>query len=191
MSETENETPRQFSFAFAEADLLTYRNILAARRRSAGVGFMFGVMFSPIVPALCVLAAFELRLIGHSALGPVLLAALAGFIAGGLAWHVGARIEQRRLAQLDFAASRSAKGMRTYSFDDSGMVSASSTIESRVRWSAVTSIENTPAMVLIWLDRMQGFFVPARVFANAAAQAEFAASISRRIKAGRAKVAGS
>ena len=56
----------------------------------------------------------------------------------------------------------------------------------------MTSVDNTQAMVLIWLEHMQGLFLPARVFANAAAaQAEFAAYVARRIAANRAEDAGS
>ena len=49
---------------------------------------------------------------------------MIAFVAGGLACYMVARIQQRRLARADFAASRSASETRTYAFDDSGIVSA-------------------------------------------------------------------
>jgi len=70
VSEAEGETPWHFSFSFTEADLWAYRTILAARRpRTTDVGFFFGVLFSPVGPALCALAAFKIGLFPRAALG--------------------------------------------------------------------------------------------------------------------------
>jgi len=127
MSEAEGEPPRHFSFAFAETDLWAYRLLLAARRpRSSGAGFFFGAILSPIGAGLCVLAAFKLGLFPRAAFGPVLFATLIAFVAGAVAYHAISRVQQRRVARSDFAASRSANERRNFTFDEDGIVSTTS-----------------------------------------------------------------
>lgn len=67
-------------------------------------------------------------------------------------------------------------------FDESSIIVRTPNVESRMSWDTIAAVANSPLMVAIWYNARQGFFVPARVFADASTRAAFAEWVRERIE---------
>jgi hypothetical protein len=176
---------QRFVFTYTEEELWAVRKIVASPwDRGPNWDSIWTSMFVIAFGiGFVMLAVRQLGLIALASFKPVLATAYAAFLAGAAAYHFVARRHHRRHTLRAYRLSGASSEAWSYCFDHVGIVCKSATLETRVPWCAFRSVEDWGWMVLFWLDNMQSFFIPARAFRDASAQAAFVASTAAQIKA--------
>lgn len=186
-----DQAPYRFAFSLSEEEIWTFRRYAGARvnRSLGGLGF-YGALFLLIfVIALIVYAAYRLDYFDIDSLQPVLTATYLAFAAGSVAYSFAMHWQNRRLAKALYRLGAIDKEQWQYSFDDIGMLCRSQTVETRVIWRAMRAIDHNDTLLLLWADTVAGaYYVPARVFADAAERTVFVQWATERIAAARRQV---
>jgi hypothetical protein len=184
-----SDEPQTYTFILSEEEIWAYRRFATARvSRSLSSGFgYFGVLFLLIfVIGLTVYAAYLLDLFDARSLQPVLATAYVAFLAGACAYGFALRWQSRRLARALYRLSAMDQEAWKHSFDDTGMLCRSQTIETRVAWRAMRAIDANDAMVLFWVNTAAAaYYIPARVFGGVAERTAFVRWATDRIAAAR------
>jgi hypothetical protein len=178
--------PQKFVFAFRDEEVAAFRKLVMKRlNRTLNWEGYWGVVFLLIfVLGLAVYGAYALGLFGLRSLEPVLVTAYVAFVAGAIAYAIGAKWQYREIVRAYYGADD--KQEWEYSFNDTGMAWRSKTGETRIPWHTMRKIEDNGAMVLLWFDiGSRSTCIPARVFTSAAARAAFVAAVAAHIEAAR------
>jgi hypothetical protein len=88
----------------------------------------------------------------------------------------------RRVVDKVYEIDRIAQMTWRVALDDLSIIARTPNVESRVSWDTIAEVEDSQVMVVMWYNARQGFFIPARVFADAAARAAFAKWASERLR---------
>ena len=188
MSDSADQTPDRICLTYTEEEVWASAKLMA-RHHDRGPAWdrYWSVIFVVILGVgLMPFAALSLELIRPVSLQPVLITAYAAFVAGGATYWCVMYLRSRNMAR---AGHREVGSKRwEFMFDDQGFVCRNENIETRIPWRAVERVEDTGALVLIWLNPAQATHLPARVFADAAAREAFVTSTAGRITAAKASV---
>jgi hypothetical protein len=106
-----------------------------------------------------------------------------GFVAGYLGLLIGMVSTSRYLYRDLFRHTRSAQVDFDCTFRDTGLVVKKGTLESTMTWDAISDVQNEGPITAFFYDPTQGFFIPARLFGDAAARSSFAAWASEHVRA--------
>jgi YcxB-like protein len=169
-------------FTASAAELAAARKLAAIRlsRTLQSWDYLAVTYLSILVIALAVYAAYEFGLFDRWSLRPVLVTAYVAFIVGVCAEKFLRRWQVRRITRAFYAGEDKVEWQ--VSFDDTGMLWRSETMESRVSWRAIRGIEDTGAMLLLWRDiPSRSTFIPTRAFESAEARAAFVAAVTTHI----------
>jgi hypothetical protein len=176
---TDTSDATHFSVTYTEAELRDVGRLIAKKQARAGSNnTFFGMVFAvPLAIGFAVYAAFDLGLIPRAAVPAALGAAYIAFAAGWLSYGFWVRSFYRKHTRLPQIL-----GPWNYVFDDSGVVYKSETTEVRFTWRGVNSVDDLGRIVLL-LCGSHWVFIPARMFADNASRAAFAAACAARMKA--------
>jgi YcxB-like protein len=174
-----------FVFEINEDDDRIYQKLnLKAVRRYLDRRILKGI---PVVVMLLLvtilLAAFAYDLLPFSAV----LSAESGFVVAYLTAVFAARAAMSRFGNTVFRDVPPANKRFDCAFDDDAIVVKSGLRESRMPWSAIRQVEETPSMVIFRYQPGLGFFLPHRVFDTDTARAAFAAWAASRVEAARSR----
>jgi hypothetical protein len=96
---------------------------------------------------------------------------------------VAGNVAQSRFGKTMFRDMPAANRHFDCAFDDDGLVVKSGLRESRMPWSEIRYVEDTPSMVIFRYLPGLGFFVPRRVFDTDASRTAFAIWAAGRVRA--------
>lgn len=111
------------------------------------------------------------------------IAAECSFLVGYYSTMVAALIAMARARKKMFRNTPTAYRSFDCRFDNDKIAVKQGLREASMPWSAVSRIQDTPSMVIIWYLPERGFFVPQRVFGTDAARASFVAWATERVTA--------
>jgi hypothetical protein len=169
----------RFSVTYGNDELRSYRKLMARRYARGDNDYtFFGLMMLAIFGVgLAVLGAFEIGLVKAAAVRSVMVTAYVAFAAGWLGyWYLVQRYFSKHLGR------QSLRGPWDYWFDAAGLGYKGATIEVRLAWRAVESVDDLGAIILLRCGS-HAVFVPARAFADDAARKDFVAVAAARMKA--------
>lgn len=181
MSEASNQTRFRLAFEVLEDEDRLFRKLLLGnyrkyidRRISRGIPVLAFAIF--IFPSII---AFDRGWLPFSAVAM----SEASFLVAYCSLPLGMVWATRRAQHNWFKLSRTAQASWECTFDDMTVVVKKGTIESRMTWDAISSVQNVQSIVVLWYDPMQGFYIPGRVFDDTAARISFAEWAAERVRA--------
>jgi hypothetical protein len=124
-----------------------------------------------------VFGAFRLGVIDPSAVRPILFTAYFAFLTGVAGYYFVMRAYFRKFLRTDQRG-----GTWHYSFTPAGICYRSETIEVRLAWRAVKTVEDLGKAIVLRFG-IQGLTIPSRVFGDDTARAAFIVSARAWIKA--------
>ncbi|MBC9880479.1 YcxB family protein [Bradyrhizobium sp. INPA01-394B] len=71
-------------------------------------------------------------------------------------------------------------------FDDFSIIVRTPNVESRMCWDGIAEVEDSETIVVIWYNSRQGFYIPARVFADTSARTAFTKWASEHVRRAKA-----
>jgi uncharacterized integral membrane protein len=184
VSDASHQTPQKLVFVASTAELAAARKLAAVRlnRKLKDLTYWGVIFLLVLVVGLVVYAAYELDLFDFWSLKPVLITAYAAFIGGGFAHAMAGQWRHRRLTRAFYEGED--KTEWEISLDDTAMIWRSEMVESRISWHAISAVEDTGSMLLLWRDiPSRTTFIPTRVFESAQARAAFVAAVAAHIAA--------
>jgi hypothetical protein len=178
-----------FVFEINEDDDRIYRKLsLKDLRRYLDRRILKGI---PLAVFVCLLAALLVAFAYDLLPSSAVLCAEGTFAVAYLAALVAGNIAQSRFGKTMFRNMPAANRHFDCVFDDDGLVVKSGLRESRMPWSEIRHVEDTPSMVIFRYLPGLGFFVPRRVFGTDAARTDFATWAAARVRAAAITNAGS
>ena len=161
-------------FTATRADMAAFQAFVTARVwRTVRTPRYYVTLAILIVVAATLLSVMDIHLPSVAATALLLLAI----------WWVIAREYRRGLAP---AERGSLTGARQLTLTDDGIRQSGATHDAFTRWDGVVSVEQTPTHVFLMTDRLAGYIVPRRAFADAAAGAAFVDFARARVRGVRA-----
>jgi hypothetical protein len=181
LNDATNHDGAHYVFQVTEDEALAFRRLLIKNqnryvRRSLTIGIPLLSFAGLLIP---IWVANDRGLLPISA---VYFADL-GFAVGYLGLLIGMRWASRRLYRDLLGETRSAQVAYDCTFHDTGLVVKKGTLESRMTWDAISRVHDEGPITAFWYDPTQGFFIPARLFGDAAARSSFAAWATERVRA--------
>jgi|SRR5262249_5225712 len=176
MNDVSSQWPFHFTLTYSKDEQRIFRKVMAARYAWGGQMVWALAVGLPLVIGLVVLGAFELGFIAVIALPSVLFSAYVAFTAGMTSYYFFLRRHFRKFYRED------ARTTWNYLFDDNGITYKSETMEVRLTWQALDSVEDRGRLVLL-LFNGRGIGIPSRIFAGDAARAAFVTAVAACIRA--------
>jgi len=180
-----NSTAAHYVFTMRAVEAAAYRSLIVKRQKR--YVNRDALVLIPVVGLACVGGAIVLAtrygLLPGVTLRPTLVVAAISFVVGYLLFGLAAAAAAEWKARAAFADTRNARESFDCTFDDDGFIVKRGETQSRVAWSAVAAVQDARSIVVLWYDRSQGFFIPARAFRDNMARVTFAAWASERVRA--------
>lgn len=181
MNDISSQWPFRFTITYTEDEQRIFRKVMAARlarlARVRNEGTAFAIMLAGILAfGLAVIGAYRLDWIENSAIRPVLFTAYFAFVAGAGSYYFAMRHHFRKFYR------ENTRTRWDFLFDDAGVAYKSETMEVRMVWRGLDSVEDWGRVVLLLFNR-RGIGIPPRVFVDGAARAAFVTEVAARIKA--------
>ena len=180
MNETANQEGARYVFQINEGEAAVFRRyLLQNQKRYADRRFTRGI---PLLAFASVLIPVWIAYNSGALPISAVLSAELGLAVGFFGLMIGILASSHRMFRNAFKDTRSAQVSFDCSFDNTGIVVKKGTLETRMTWDAIASVQDEGSIIAFWYDPTQGFFIPARMFSDAAARNAFAAWAKQHVR---------
>jgi hypothetical protein len=169
--------PEKLVFSYQEQETSAYDRLVWARRDRGPEYLNFRAAMYAITFAIgfAVLFANQLGFVTSSELPQVLFTAYAAFFAGGFTHRAAMQIRYRAITRAMFRDI--AADTFEVIFDAGEVAYSNARYQVQVPWAAVAEVIETSLIVVLMFERSRGLPIPARLFPDPAARANFVAAI--------------
>jgi hypothetical protein len=109
--------------------------------------------------------------------------AIMSFAVGYFSLLLAVIWASRALRRDLFRANQGSRVEWLCAFDDAGVTVKKNSIESKMAWDAISSVQDAEQIVAFWYDPTLGFFIPGHLFSDAGARLAFVTWATERVKA--------